>query len=82
MGANADVRAEHIQQFAIMGSIYAQSVLGIEQPTVRILSNGEEAGKGNQLVIAAFKLLEETPASSSKATSRAKRSPRGWPTSW
>ncbi len=60
VGANADVRAEHIQQFAVMGSIYAQNVLGVEQPTVRILSNGEEAGKGNQLVIAAFKLLEVT----------------------
>jgi glycerol-3-phosphate acyltransferase PlsX len=61
MGANADVRPEHIQQFAVMGSLYAQSIMGVAKPSVRILSNGEEAGKGNQLVIAASKLLEATP---------------------
>ncbi len=61
VGANADVRAEHLPQFAIMGSLYAKQVLGITKPSVRILSNGEEAGKGNQLVIAGYKLLQETP---------------------
>lgn len=61
MGANADVRPEHIQQFAIMGTLYSQSIIGVAKPSVRILSNGEEAGKGNQLVIAATKLLEQTP---------------------
>ena len=52
MGANADVRPEHMQQFAIMGQMYSQTIMGIENPSVRLLSNGEEAGKGNQLVIA------------------------------
>ncbi len=61
VGANADVRAEHLQQFAIMGSIYARHVLAVPQPRVCLLSNGEEAGKGNQLVLAAYPLLENTP---------------------
>ena len=61
MGANADVRPEHIQQFAIMGALYSQAIIGVQNPIVRILSNGEEAGKGNQLVIASSKLLEQTP---------------------
>ncbi len=60
VGANADVRPEHLPQFAIMGSVYARQVLGIANPTVRILSNGEEEGKGNQLVINATSLLTQT----------------------
>ena len=60
VGANADVRPEHLPQFAIMGSVYAREVLGIANPTVRILSNGEEEGKGNQLVINATSLLTQT----------------------
>ncbi len=61
VGANADMRAEHLQQFAIMGSIYARHVLAVPKPRVCLLSNGEEAGKGNQLVLAAYPLLENTP---------------------
>jgi glycerol-3-phosphate acyltransferase PlsX len=61
IGANADVRPEYLPQFAIMGTIYAQTVMGKTNPTVRILSNGEEAGKGSQLVISAFDLLAKTP---------------------
>jgi phosphate acyltransferase len=61
IGANADVRPEYLTQFAIMGTIYAQTVMGKANPTVRILSNGEEDGKGSQLVIEATKLLRETP---------------------
>jgi glycerol-3-phosphate acyltransferase PlsX len=61
IGANADVRPEYLQQFAIMGSLYAQEVFGIANPSVRILSNGEEDGKGNQLVLDAAKLLAATP---------------------
>ena len=77
MGANADVRPEHIQQFAVMGSLYAQSIMGVEKPTVRILSNGEEAGKGNQLVIAASKLLEETPGINFEGNIESKDVPTG-----
>ncbi len=61
IGANADVRPEYLQQFAIMGSLYAQHVFDIDSPSVRILSNGEEEGKGNQLVIESAKLLANTP---------------------
>lgn len=61
IGANADVKPEHLQQFAIMGSLYARRVLGVTEPRVRILSNGEEEGKGNQLVLTSSKLLAATP---------------------
>ena len=77
IGANADVRPEHIQQFAIMGTIYARDVIGIERPNVRILSNGEEAGKGNQLVIDSFKLLEQTPSINFQGNIESKEIPTG-----
>ncbi len=60
IGANADCRPEFLQQFAIMGSVYAQSMLGIQTPRVGLLSNGEEAGKGNQLTKEAYPLLEKS----------------------
>jgi glycerol-3-phosphate acyltransferase PlsX len=56
-GANADARAEHLLQFAHMGSIFAEAILGIENPEVRLLSIGEEPEKGNQLVLEAHALL-------------------------
>jgi glycerol-3-phosphate acyltransferase PlsX len=60
IGANADCRPDFLLQFAVMGSIYAKQVLDIENPIVGILSNGEEAGKGSQLVKDAFKMLKES----------------------
>ena len=56
-GANADARPEYLVQFAQLGTIYAERLLSIAQPTVGLLSNGEEAGKGNQLVQATEPLL-------------------------
>ena len=56
-GANADNRPEHLLQFATMGSIFAQEVLGIAEPTVGLLSIGEEREKGNQLTIETHELL-------------------------
>ncbi len=56
-GANADNRPEHLLQFATMGSIFAQEVLGIANPTVGLLSIGEEREKGNQLTIETHELL-------------------------
>lgn len=50
MGANADARPEWMVQFAMMGSIYARTALGYANPRIATLSNGEEDGKGNQLV--------------------------------
>ncbi len=59
IGANVDCRPEFLVQFAILGSVYAQKSLGIANPRVGLLSNGEEAGKGNQLVKDTFHLLEK-----------------------
>ena len=58
IGANPDCKPEHLYQFAIMGSIYAEKVRGIPKPRVGLLSNGEEAGKGNQLVRDTTPLLQ------------------------
>jgi glycerol-3-phosphate acyltransferase PlsX len=58
-GANADARAEHLLQFAFMGAVFAEEVLGIESPSVRLLSIGEEPEKGNQLALEAHRLLVE-----------------------
>jgi glycerol-3-phosphate acyltransferase PlsX len=60
IGANPDCKPEHILQFAIMGSVFANKTRGIEKPRVAILSNGEEAGKGNELVREAFPLLSNS----------------------
>jgi glycerol-3-phosphate acyltransferase PlsX len=56
-GANADARAEHLLQFAQMGAIFAEEVLEIYKPEVRLLSIGEEPEKGNQLTLEAHELL-------------------------
>src|SRR5690606_6205298 len=58
IGANPDCKPLHLLQFAIMGSIYAEKVLGVPNPRVGLVSNGEEAGKGNDLVKEAYPLLE------------------------
>src|SRR5256714_9587970 len=58
-GANADCRAEHLLQFALMGSVFAEEILEIQKPTVGLLSIGEEPGKGNQPPLQAHKLLAE-----------------------
>jgi glycerol-3-phosphate acyltransferase PlsX len=58
--ANVDCKPHHLAQFGVMGSIYAERVLGIEKPRVGVLSNGEENGKGTDLTRAASTLLSET----------------------
>jgi len=60
IGANADCKPPYLLQFGIMGSIYAEKVLGIEKPRVALLSNGEEEGKGNQLVKETFPLFAKS----------------------
>ena len=60
-GANADCRAVWLQQFAVMGSAYARAFYGKSEPTVGLMSIGEEEGKGNELVLAAHMLLRNTP---------------------
>lgn len=61
IGANADVKAEYIEQFALMGSLYAQTALGISSPRVGTLSNGEEEGKGNALTKESQERLRVSP---------------------
>jgi glycerol-3-phosphate acyltransferase PlsX len=58
IGANADCRPEFLLQFAVMGSVYAEKTLKIAAPRVGLLSNGEESGKGNQLIKDTYHLLE------------------------
>ncbi len=58
IGANADCKPSYLVQFALMGSIYAKAVLCRSAPRVGLLSNGEERGKGNQLVKETTELLE------------------------
>ncbi len=58
IGANTDCKALYLQQFGLMGSIYAERVLGVPNPKVAIVSNGEEPGKGSMLVQEAFELLK------------------------
>lgn len=60
-GANPEVKPEHLAQFGIMGSVAAQTLLGVESPRVGLLSNGEEKGKGRDLERAAYDLLEAGP---------------------
>lgn len=57
-GANAECRPEFLLQFALMGSLYAQHVMKIANPRVGLIANGEEKGKGNQLVKDTYPLLE------------------------
>jgi phosphate acyltransferase len=61
VGANAECRPEHLVQFAFMGAALAQVVLGIEQPRVALLSNGEEAMKGTSLVLETHEKLAASP---------------------
>jgi phosphate acyltransferase len=56
-GANADARPEHLLQFAHMGAVFAEEILDIAEPQVRLLSIGEEPEKGNQLTLEAHALL-------------------------
>jgi glycerol-3-phosphate acyltransferase PlsX len=56
-GANADARPEHLLQFATMGSVFAEEILGVANPEVRLLSIGEEPEKGNRLTLEAHELL-------------------------
>ena len=49
-GANADCRPEYLVQFGVMGSLYVERMLNIENPRVALISNGEEEGKGNELI--------------------------------
>jgi len=58
-GANVDCKPRHLVQFGIMGYLYAMKILGVKNPRVGLLSNGEEETKGNETTLAAFPLLQK-----------------------
>jgi glycerol-3-phosphate acyltransferase PlsX len=60
-GANAQNRPSHLVGFAVMGTLYLRHIFGVENPRVGLVSIGEEAAKGNELVVEAHRLLSETP---------------------
>ena len=59
VGLNVDCKAQHLEQFGVLGSIYAESILGITNPKVGLLNVGEEEGKGNILSKETYPLLKE-----------------------
>ncbi|HEV2128582.1 MAG TPA: phosphate acyltransferase PlsX [Thermomicrobiales bacterium] len=61
LGAVTDPKPAHMVQFAIMGQTYARYVLSVPEPTIGLLSNGEEGSKGNQLTVRVHELLQQTP---------------------
>jgi glycerol-3-phosphate acyltransferase PlsX len=60
IGANPDCKPENLMQFGILGSIYAEKARGVKSPKVGLISNGEEEGKGNELVKAATPLFKSS----------------------
>jgi glycerol-3-phosphate acyltransferase PlsX len=60
-GANVEVRPEHLVQFAHMGAAFMEVVMGVARPRVALLSNGEEASKGPEVVVAAHEALRANP---------------------
>lgn len=60
VGANSDCKPENLYEFGILGSIYTNSMMGIENPRVALLNIGEEEGKGNLLVQAAYQIMKDT----------------------
>lgn len=61
VGANVDCRPKFLEQFAVMGTIYSQYVLGIPEPKVGLLNIGEEESKGNDLAIRTHQMLQKNP---------------------
>ena len=61
VGANVDCRPKYLEQFAVMGSIYSQYVLGINEPKIGLLNIGEEPSKGNDLALRTHQLLQDNP---------------------
>jgi glycerol-3-phosphate acyltransferase PlsX len=61
VGANAECKPKHLLEFAVMGSLYSNVILGVRQPRVGVLSIGEEEEKGNDLTKEAAKLLKNSP---------------------
>lgn len=60
IGANTDCKPEYLLQFALMGGAYAQTMLRIDNPRVGLLNNGEEEGKGNQVLKETYSLMKQS----------------------
>ena len=76
-GANVDARPSHLGQFAQIGSIYMENIVGIKNPRVAILNIGAEEEKGNQLVKETFPLLKECPGINFIGSIEAREIPHG-----
>jgi phosphate acyltransferase len=61
VGANVEVRAQHLVQFAFLGAAFSAAVLEVEKPTIGLLTVGEESGKGREEVVEAHRLLATAP---------------------
>jgi phosphate acyltransferase len=61
VGANVEVRPQHLVQFAFLGAAFSEAVLGVKRPRIGVLSVGEEAGKGREEVLAAHAVLATAP---------------------
>lgn len=77
-GANVDARPSHLVQFAKMGSIYMEHVVGIKNPRVAIVNNGAEEEKGNALVKETFPLLKECKGINFIGSIEAREIPNGY----
>ncbi len=77
-GANVDARPSHLVQFAKMGSIYMENIMGIEKPRVAIVNNGAEEEKGNALVHETFPLLKNCPDINFIGSIEAREIPSGY----
>ncbi len=61
VGANVEVRPQHLVQFAFLGAAFAAAVMDVREPTVGLLTVGEEAGKGRPEIVEAHRILSEAP---------------------
>ncbi len=80
IGANPDSTGENLYQYAEMGALFSERVLGVARPRVALLSIGEERGKGDARIVVATQLLDAVRPRTSWATSRARTWSRTWPT--
>ena len=77
-GANVDARPSHLVQFAKIGTVYMQNIMGIENPRVAIVNIGAEEEKGNALVKETFPLLKNTPEINFIGSIEARDIPKGY----
>jgi glycerol-3-phosphate acyltransferase PlsX len=77
MGANTECKPDNLVQFAIMGTVYMESVIGIKNPTVGLLNIGTEESKGSELYKSAYKLMKDTKGINFTGNIEAREVPEG-----